>query len=150
MPAVDHTINSMSEAKYFSKLDCVSGFWQIPLIESSKLLTTFITPSGRFCFNRLLFGISSAPEHYQKRISRILEGLEGVICHMDEIFIWGKTKEEHDKHLRRVLKKLLEHNITLNPDKCVFGVQETKFLGHIISEKGVSPDPDKIKTIANL
>lgn len=85
MPVVEHTFGQMPGAKYFSKLDYVSGFWQVPLSEESQLLTTFITPFGRFCFLRVPFGISSAPEHYQKRISRILEGLEGVANHLDDV-----------------------------------------------------------------
>lgn len=65
LSAVDHTLAMLSGAKAFTKLDATLGFWQIPLIEDSALLTTFITPFGHYCFNRLLFGISSAPEHFQ-------------------------------------------------------------------------------------
>ena len=66
MPSVDHTLAQLSNAKIFSKLDANSGFWQIELSKQSALLTTFITPFGRYCFNRLPFGISSAPELFQK------------------------------------------------------------------------------------
>ena len=76
LPKVEEQLTG---AKLFSKLDANSGFWQIPLAEESRLLTTFITPFGRYCFNKLPFGIASAPEHFQKRMSRILEGLEGVV-----------------------------------------------------------------------
>ena len=80
LPKVDETLAQLTGAKVFSKLDANSGFWQIPLAEKSRLLTTFITPKGRYCFNKLPFGISSAPEDFQKRMSRILSGLEGVHC----------------------------------------------------------------------
>ena len=80
MPTVDTNLAKLSNAKVFSKLDARSGFWQIPLSEKSKLLTTFITPKARFCFNRLPFGISLAPEHFQRQMSNVLEGLDGVIC----------------------------------------------------------------------
>ena len=70
LPAVERTLGQLQGAKVFSKLDANSGFWQIPLAKESALLTTFITPFGRFCFNRLCFGISSAPEHFQKRMSQ--------------------------------------------------------------------------------
>lgn len=150
MPAVEHTLGQMPGAKYFSKLDCVSGFWQVPLSEESKRLTTFITPYGRFCFQRLPFGISSAPEHYQKRISRILENLEGVVNHTDDILVWESTRAEHDSRLRKVLKRLQKKNITLNKEKCVFGVQEVKFLGHIINTEGIKADPSKIDAIKKL
>ncbi|KAE8281739.1 hypothetical protein D5F01_LYC20739 [Larimichthys crocea] len=77
LPSVEHTLGQLAGAKVFSKLDAKSGFWQIPLSKDSSLLTTFISPFGRYHYNRLCFGISSAPEHFQKRISRTLEGLEG-------------------------------------------------------------------------
>ncbi len=95
LPKVDETLAQMTGAKVFSKLDANSGFWQIPLARESRLLTTFITPFGRYCFNKLPFGICSAPEHFQKRISRILEGLDGVLCLMDDVLVFGSNKEEH-------------------------------------------------------
>ncbi|GBN91087.1 hypothetical protein AVEN_264704-1 [Araneus ventricosus] len=69
------------------------------LDKKSSYLTTFIIPFGRFRFQRLSFGISSAPEHFQRRMSQMLEGIPGTICHMDDILIWGSTKEEHDQRL---------------------------------------------------
>ena len=78
IPKVDETLAQLSGAKIFSKLDANSGFWQIPLSRRSRLLTTFITPTGRYCFNKLPFGISSAPEHFQRRMSEILSGLEKI------------------------------------------------------------------------
>ena len=77
LPKVDETPAQLTGAKVFSKLDANSGFWQIPLAEKSRLLTTFITPKGCYCFNKLPFGICSAPKHFQKRMSQILSGLEG-------------------------------------------------------------------------
>ena len=81
LPGVDHVLAQMAGAKVFSKLDANSGFWQIGPCEDSAKLTTFITPFGRFYINRLPFEISSAPEHFQKRISQVLEGTEGSLCH---------------------------------------------------------------------
>ncbi len=77
MPKVDETLAQLTDAKVFSKLDANCGFWQIPLGLSSRHLTTFITPYCRFCFNKLPFGMSSAPDHFQRRMSEILEGQEG-------------------------------------------------------------------------
>ena len=76
LPKVDDTLAQMTGAKVFSKLDANSGFWQIPLAKTSRHLTT---PFGRYYFNKLPFGIS---EHFQKRMSNILSGLEGVLCLM--------------------------------------------------------------------
>lgn len=91
MPSVEHTLGQVTGAKIFSKLDANSGFWQIKLTEESKLLTTFITPFGRYCYNRLPFGITSAPEHYQKRMSNIVRGLEGTFAKWT-IFLFGAVQ----------------------------------------------------------
>ena len=105
LPSVDHTLAQLAGAKVFSKLDANSGFWQIGLSPESSKLTTFITPFGRFCFNRLPFGISSAPEHFQKRMSQVLEGSTGTLCQMDDILVHGRSQEEHDKRLEETLQK---------------------------------------------
>ena len=89
------------------KLDANSSFWQIPLSEESRLLTTFITPFGRYAFNKLPFGISSAPEIFQRCMNRIVQGLEGVVCQMDDILVFGKDEGEHRKRLAKVLKRLI-------------------------------------------
>ncbi len=80
---------------------------------------TFITPLGRYAFNRLPFGISSAPEHFQRRISQMLEGCKGVVCHADDILVYGEDIHSHDERLHCVLKRLQEEGLTLN-DECVF------------------------------
>ena len=97
LPKVDETLAQLAGAKIFSKLDANSGFWQIPLSQSSRLLTTFITPMGRYCFNKLPFGISSAPEHFQRRMSELLTGIQGVLCQMDDVLIFGQNQAEHDQ-----------------------------------------------------
>ena len=104
LPKVDEILAQLTGAKIFSKLDANSGFWQIPLSTSSRLLTTFITPSGRYCFNKLPFGISSAPELFQKRMNTILAGLNGVVCLVDDILVFGQDQAEHDTCLLATLK----------------------------------------------
>ena len=86
MPKVDTTLARISGATMFSKLDANSGFWQIPLAKESKLLTTFITSFGRFCFNKLPFRISSAPEIFQRHMNIVLSDLPGVLC---DVLVYG-------------------------------------------------------------
>ena len=83
MPKVNTILAQLTGATVFSKLDANSGFWKIHLAKDSRLLTTFVTPYGRFCFNKLSFGISSAPEVFQRQMNDILSGLPGVLCHID-------------------------------------------------------------------
>ena len=97
MHSVEYTLGQLSDARTFSKLYANSGFGKAPLADEYALLTTFITPFGRFCFKRLPFGISSAPEHFQRRMSAILDGIDGVLCQMDDILIFVATQNQHDE-----------------------------------------------------
>ena len=124
LPKVDETLAQLTGAKIFSKLDANSGFWQIPLVQSSRLLTTFITLMGCYCFNNLLFGISSAPEHFQRRISERLNGLQGVQCQKNDILVFGKDEAEHDCRLQAVLHRIKDAGVIFNPKKCEFKKRE--------------------------
>ena len=128
-PAVDQVLAQLAGAKVFSKLDTNSGFWQIPLDPASSLLTTFITHFGRYCFHHLPFGISSALEHFQRRMGECLKGLSSVVCMMDNTLVHGRTCKEHDKRLLLVLQQLSESGMTLNSEKCQFAQESIKFLG---------------------
>ena len=150
LPKVDETLALLTGAKVFSKLDANSGFWQIPLSKSLRLLTTFITPTGRYCFNKLPFGVLSAPEHFQKRMSAILSGLNGVVCQVDDVLVFGKDRTEHDARFSEVLKHIESAGATLNPEKCEFAKKTLKFQGHVINEKGISADPDKTAAIQQM
>ena len=103
LPSVEQVLAQIGDAKHFSKLDANSGFWQIELDKQSSKLTTFITPFGRFRFNRLPFGTTSAPEHFERRMLKLLQGIEGVVVPVDDTLIAGKTKEEHDHRLIQIL-----------------------------------------------
>ena len=118
LPRVDDTLAQLTEATVFSKLDANSRIFQIPLAVSSRPLTTSITPFGQYEFNKLLFGIASAPEHLQHRMSQVLSDLQGVVCVIDNVLVHGRTKEEHDTHLRAVLENLEKAEVTLNTATC--------------------------------
>ncbi len=96
IPKVDETLAILSGAVFFTKLDATSGFWRVLLAEASRPLTTFFTPFGRYHLNKLPFGVSSAPELFQRRMSQILDGLKGVVCLMDDILVFAASKTEHD------------------------------------------------------
>lgn len=115
------------------------SFHQVKLSEESRELTTFITPMGRFCFQRLPFGICSAPEYFERQMSRISEGLEGVVSMIDDILVF------------RALQHLEEGGIELNRKKCTFSANQVKFLGvFLVSAQGISPDPEKVEALAKL
>ena len=147
LPSVDHTLAQLGGAKVFTKLDANLGFWQIELSKESALLTTFITPFGRFCFNRLPFGITLAPEYFQKRMSEILSGLEGVVCMVDDELVLKKTQEGHDQCLDAALARISNAGVTFNAEKCEFSQGRVKLFGHIVDGTGIQPDPEKVQAI---
>ena len=150
IPGVEEALAKLAGSTVFSKLDANSGFWQIPLSPESRLLTTFITPFGRYCFNKLPFGITSAPEIFQRTMGTILEGLEGVSGLIDDTLVHGKDESEHDDRLARVLERIRSVGGTLNQGKCEFKKSEVKFLGQKVSSEGVQADPEKTRAIRNM
>jgi len=147
IPKVDDTLAQLVGATIFSKIDANSGFWQIPLAEVSRPLTTFIAPYGRYLFNKLPFRISCAPELFQLRMTMILEGLEGVVCQMDDVLVFGATQEQHNQRLTATLDRIKTTGVSLNKAKCKFSVSSVKFLGHIVNKDGIKADPDKTAAI---
>jgi len=144
LPSVEQTLAKISGAKYFSKLDANSGFWQIQLAPESSRFTKFITPFGRFAFNRLPFGITSVPEYFQRKMSKVLTGLEVVVCLIDDVLVYGNTEEEHDQRLKDALSKISNAGLTLNREKCTCGVTKINFLGQSVDSDGIKPDPRKV------
>lgn len=118
LPSVDQTLGMLTSAQYFTKLDANMGFWQIPLSKDSAPLNTFITPFVCYHFNRLPFDIASAPEHFQNMmVTEVTAGLQGVVCHMADILIWGTTKEQHDTRVHAVLEQAEKAGVALNMAK---------------------------------
>ena len=149
LPTTDQLLAQLDGATVFTKLDCNSGFHQIPLHPDSQELTTFITPFGRYCYKRLPFGISSGPEVFHWEMTCMLEGIPGVICDIDDVLVFGRNQQEHDDRLKLVLQKMKETGVTLN-EKCKFSQDSVKFLGHMISKEGIQTDPEKVQAISNF
>lgn len=149
-PTPDKITSKLSGAMVFSSLDAASGFWQIPLHPDSCILTMFITPFGMYCFKRLPFSITSAPEIFQRKMLETLEGLEGIEAFMDNIPVYGATIEQHDARLEKVLHHIELAGLKLNQEKCSFRQSQLCFLGHLIDHSGVRPDPEKVEAIRQL
>ena len=120
-------------------------FWQIPLAEESSKLTTFLTPRGRFRFTRLPFGLNSGSEVFRRVMSDMLEGIEGAICYIDYVLVWGDTKEQHDQRLHQVLHQCRQQGLRLNAAKFHFRASQVKYFGHTIT-----PDGDKIRALVSM
>ena len=150
MPTAEEIMSQMSGATIFSKLDASAGYWQVKVDEASSDLLAFNTPFGRFKFKRLPFGVHCASEVFSKRISEILDGLDGVAHIQDDIIVWGTDQENHDNNLSKVLERIKESGLKLNKKKCEFGIREIKYVGHIFSDKGLCIDPSKVEAIRNM
>ena len=147
--SLDDIAPKLAHSKVFSTLDATSGFWQIPLDENSQLMTTFITPFGRYAFRRLPFGISSAPEIFQRKMSPLPEGLSGVEVITDDILVHGRDLEEHDACLTAVIRRIDASRLKLNPSKCELRQSELRYFGHIITENSAKPDQLGSKRYSN-
>ena len=150
LPTIDELVHKLRGATVFSSLDAASGYWQFPLAEAASKLTTFITPFGRFRFKRLPFGISSASEIFQREMTALLEGIEGILIYQDDILVYGSSVEEHDKRLNAVLDRIIASGLQLNKRKYQIRQKSLAFLGHIIDKDGCRPHPDKISAISSM
>lgn len=150
IPKVDVALAKLKGSKIFSKLDAKTGYHQLKLDKESQKLTTFITPFGRYMHTRLPYGVNCASDYFSKEFTEVLGNIPNVLMVVDDILIYGQNVEEHDKTLRTVLGRLKSAGITLNKDKCIIGVQEIDFLGHRISEQGISILPERVDAIANF
>ncbi|KAL7846655.1 hypothetical protein SRHO_G00216350 [Serrasalmus rhombeus] len=140
----------LAKSTVFSSLDAESGFWQIPLEENSARLTTFITPLGRYCFKRLPFGITSAPEIFQRKMSELLHGHKGTVVYMDDILVFGETQEIHDQRLKQVMETITAAGLRLNKDKCRLSQPELNFLGQVVTKDGIAPNQERVKAITTM
>lgn len=139
LPTMDKFLPKVKNAKYFSKLDIKDAFHQIEIHPDSRYITTFITSTGLYRYKRLMFGISCAPEIFQKTLERMLLGCEGVLNFIDDILTFGKDLEEHNIRLKKVMAVLESNDVMLRREKFIFGVTKVNFLGHELSEEGVRP-----------
>lgn len=150
LKTVEEIAAKVSGSKFFTVLDCYKGYWQIPLTEKTQKLLTFSTPWGRYSCLRLPYGISSAPEIFQRIMNSILQDLNNVEISMDDVLIHAPSELELKNYTCAVLTRLRDAGFKLNPQKCVFGATQVKFLGHLFSASGLLPDPSKVEGIAAL
>ena len=149
IPTIEEVLHDLNGSTVFSKLDLKSGFHQVELDPESRLITTFITHRGLFRYKRLMFGITSAPEKYQKIVNDALIGCKGVKNIADDLIIHGCGIQEHDEKLLAVLRCLRKCGLTLNEKKCQFRLPKLTFFGHNLSKQGISPSEEKVSAIQN-
>jgi hypothetical protein len=152
LPNIQDILDKLGRARYFTTLDCASGYLQVPITGEDRHKTAFSTADGHFEYVRMPFGLKSAPSTSQRMMNSILSELIGNRClvYVDDILILGETLDEHNSKLREVFQKLREFNITIEPDKCEFFKEELSYFGHIVTADGVKPDRKKITSVIDF
>jgi hypothetical protein len=147
LPKVDDLLANLAGGQYFSKLDLSQAYLQLPLDEQSKEYVTVNTHRGLYRYNRLPFGVSSAPSIFQRTIENLLQRIRGVSVYIDDILISGSTLHEHLQILDTVLEKLQNSGLKLNKTKCFFLRDRIEYLGHIIDRDGLHPTSEKVRAV---
>ena len=152
LPLIKDILDQLGGAKYFSVMDLASGFHQIPMDPESKAKTAFSTPYAHYEFNRMPFGLKNAPATFQKLMGQVLTGLQGneLFVYMDDIVIYASSLVDHSQKLKVLLGRLKTSGLSLQPEKCHFLKKEIVYLGHIITQEGVKPDPRKVEAVKNF
>ena len=150
LPKIEHHLEQLLGATWFTTLDLKSGYWQVELTEEAKPLTAFtVGPLGFFECDTMPFGASNAPATFQRLMDNCLGdlNLKWCVVYLDDIIIYAGSPEEHLERLRAVFDKLRLAGLKLKPSKCTFFQQEITYLGHIVSDKGIATDPSKIEKV---
>ena len=149
LPNINELFEQLKGAKVFSKLDLRMGYHQIRIREQDIPKTAFRTSFGSYEYTVMSFGLANAPSTFSRMMNFVFSPFrnEFVLVYLDDILVFSKTKEEHAKHLRLVLDKLREHRFYAKFSKCEFWLDEVLYLGHIISAKGISVNPEKVEAI---
>ena len=156
MPTIEDVLPELNNAKVFSICDARHGFWHVCLDDASSRLTTFETPRGKKRFLRLGFGLSVAPEEFQRRLIDALSGLDGIACIADDILVYGNgdTREtamaDHDRKMHALLARCRERGIRLNKDKFKLHQESIAYMGHVLTQNGLQADPAKVEAIKNM
>ena len=149
-PTTDEIVHQLNGASLFSKLDAKHGYWSIELDKESSALTSFCAPGGRYRFKRLPFGVRVAQDVFQGNMDRILAACPGTMNITDDIIVYGRNADEHDRNLHRLMTHARECGLVFSSQKCAIRVPEVEFFGSIYTADGVRPDPKKSEEIFNL
>lgn len=150
IPRVADLLGQLERGKVFSKLDLAHAYQQVELDERSKDLTTIATHQGLFRYNRLCFGIASAPGLFQSFMENILKDLKGVVVYFDDILVFGETLSEHNNNLSKVLERLEKNGLSVSLEKCFFAREKVQFLGYELDENGIYVAPEKGRVIMEI
>lgn len=152
LPRIEDQLDSLGGNSFFSSLDLASGYYQVPMDDSSKHITAFVTPDGLYEYNRMPFGLANAPSVFQRTINTMLRGSGKrlALAYMDDLLVASKTIKEGMEKLEQVFQLLRNAKLTLKLQKCYFFQTQVDYLGYEISAKGIRPGNLKIEAVKNF
>ncbi|XP_042143775.1 uncharacterized protein K02A2.6-like [Ixodes scapularis] len=146
LPVIDDLFAALNGRDRYSTVDLRDAYNQVPLDDESKKLTVINTHRGLFCFNRLPFGISSAPAIFQRKMESLLRGIHGVQAYLDDVIVSERRKEDRSV-LKQMLQRFKENGVKLHRGKCNFWQDEVCYLGHRINKDGLHPTEKNLAAI---
>lgn len=148
-PCVTYLLDELHNAKVFSAVDLMQSHYQIPITAADYPKTAFKTAQGLFKFKALPFGLTNAPAIFQNSMNTIFQKQIGkfVLVYLDDVLVFSKTPGEHLEHLRIVFQTLREAKLYGRLHKCNFNQTSVKYLGHLMSNDGIRPDPAKVQKV---
>jgi hypothetical protein len=151
LPHLDSCLNALKGASWFSTLNLRAGYHNIPIPESDRDKTTFVTRKGSWRYKVMPFGLATAPGTFQRLMDMVLSGLTFEMCmvYLDDIIVFSNTFEEHIDRLAQVFQRIKEAGLKLKPSKCHLFACSVEFLGHVVSEQGIQTTEEKIETVKN-
>ena len=151
LPLIDNCLNALSGSSWFSTLDLRSGYYNIPIAEEDRDKSAFVTRSGCFRFTVMPFGMTCAPSVFQRLMDFVLHILSYLTClvYLDDIIVFGRTFDEQLERLDEIFSRLRQANLKLKPSKCSLFRRQVEFLGHVVSEKGIAMQNDKVEVVRN-
>ena len=147
MPRIDDGFAEIGNARVFTTLDLLSGFWQVPLTSRAQEYTAFSVGNRHFEFVKTPFGLTGAPATFARLMQKVLGEMTNTVVFGDDVLIFSSSEEQHVDHVRAVLQKLRQAGLVLNAKKCHFGQREVRFLGHRIAAGSIAPQMEKVECI---
>ena len=146
LPRVDDSLDALAGSIYFSTLDLISGYWQVPLSPDAQEKSAFTTRGGLWKWKVLPFGLTSAPATFERLMEQVLRGLHwsSLLLYLDDVIVFSASFDSHLDRLATVLQRFRQANLKLKPGKCALLQKEVTFLGHVVSHQGVATDPEKV------
>ena len=151
LPKIDEMFAKLGGAKIFSTIDLRSAYYHIGLTRESQAKSAFVVPMGKWQFKWTPFGLSQAPAYFQLLIDQVLMGCgDFVMGYLDDIIVFSKSEEEHLQHLEEIFKRLRHFDLKMKRQKSSFFKKHIQYLGHLVSEQGFEPLPEKLEAIHTM